>query len=252
VEHGRAQFRRRYEGVFRRCRSCGFMFVEQPSWLQEAYAEPINRSDTGYVARNLRCRDRVRMLIELLLRPDGTFLDYGAGYGLFVRLMRDLGYDFRSYDLYCQSWFCRGFEAPTPLTGPFEAVTAFEVFEHVVDPCQVVRTISAVTSCLILGTALLPDPAPTPEAWWYYGLEHGQHVSFYTLRSLESLAGQFGYRCLTDGAGLHILTREAISPNIFSRLASPWRRRWVHRFRRRAPLTQQDHDRVSKEMLSGS
>ena len=84
------------------------MFVPDPIWLGEAYAEPINRSDTGYVWRNLWARDKMRECIEFNLNPDGIFLDYAAGYGLFVRLMRDAGYDFRWSDLYCQNLVCSG------------------------------------------------------------------------------------------------------------------------------------------------
>jgi hypothetical protein len=96
-------------------------------WLAEAYTEPINCSDTGYVWRNIWACDKMRECIEFNLNPEGIFLDYATGYRLFVRLMRDAGYDFRWSDLYCQNLLCRGFEAPEPLTGPFEAVTAFEV-----------------------------------------------------------------------------------------------------------------------------
>jgi len=45
----------------------------------------------------------MRECIESNLNPDGIFLDYAAGYGLFVRLMRDAGYNFRWSDLYCQN-----------------------------------------------------------------------------------------------------------------------------------------------------
>ena len=79
------------------------MFILDPIWLGEAYAEPINRSDTGYVWRNLWARDKMRECIEFNLNPDGIFLDYAAGYGLFVRLMRDAGYNFPWSDLYCQN-----------------------------------------------------------------------------------------------------------------------------------------------------
>jgi len=155
------------------------MFVPDPIWLGEAYAEPINPSDTGYVWRNLWARDKIRECIECNLNADGIFLDYGAGYGLFVRLMRDAGYDFRWSDLHCQNLFVRGFEAPEPLTGPFEAVTAFEVFEHLTNPTEEMKKLSAITSCLIFSTQLVPEPAPKLEDWWYYGLEHGQHIAFY-------------------------------------------------------------------------
>src|SRR4051794_35388750 len=88
LEHDRARVRNRYETVFLRCETCGFVFLNEPTWLEEAYEEPINASDTGYVARNLGCSRMMRIFIERFLNPKGSFLDYAGGYGLFVRLMR--------------------------------------------------------------------------------------------------------------------------------------------------------------------
>src|SRR5678816_1294678 len=89
---GRTTVRSKYEACFLKCQRCGFVFAENPHWLAEAYSEPINLSDTGYISRNLTYKNRVQMFIELFLNPNGKFLDHGAGYGVFVRLMRDMGY----------------------------------------------------------------------------------------------------------------------------------------------------------------
>ena len=247
-EHGRAGIRKRYDALFLRCESCGFIFVDAPNWLDEAYAEPINASDTGYVDRNIGLSRIVRLFIEKYLRADDCFLDYAAGYGLFVRLMRDLGYDFRWYDLYCQNLFSRGFEVPMPLTGPFEAVTAFEVFEHLTDPRNEVAKLSTTTDCLLFSTTLLPEPAPAPDKWWYFGLEHGQHVAFYTRKSLELLGQEFGYSFISDGGGFHVFSRKPIPRNAFSRLRSRWTRFWLPRMRRRVPLTVSDMNSVINQI----
>ena len=253
--------RGKYDALLLRCSNCGFMFVHDPIWLGEAYAEPINRSDVGYVRRNLWARDKMRECIEFNLNPDGIFLDYAGGYGLFVRLMRDAGYDFRWSDLYCQNLFVRGFEAPEPLTGPFEAVTAFEVFEHLTNPTEEMKKLSVITSCLMFSTLLVPEPAPKLEDWWYYGLEHGQHIAFYTRKSLAVLAKQFGYEFATDAQSkpdlqLHVFSRKQISPDFFSEPQPqppiPWWRFWAKQQRkprvRRASLISQDHDLIVKQM----
>jgi hypothetical protein len=226
TEHARMVVLKKYNARLLRCSNCGFMFVENPSWLDEAYAEPINRSDTGYVRRNLWARDRMRVIIESHLNPGGIFLDYAAGYGLFVRLMRDIGYDFRWSDLYCKNLFARGFEVPEPLVGPYEAATAFEVFEHLTNPIEEMQKLSTISSCIIFTTLLLPDPAPQPQDWWYYGLEHGQHIAFYTRRSLELLAARFGFQLATDdseehlGLDLHVFSKKPVPLEFFSRMPS--------------------------------
>jgi hypothetical protein len=247
-----ARVRTKHDAQLLRCSNCGFIFFLDPFWLAEAYAEPINRSDTGYVMRNLWARDKMRQCIESNLDPNGIFLDYAAGYGLFVRMMRDIGYDFRWSDLYCQNLFCRGFEAPNPLSGPFEAVTAFEVFEHLTNPAEEMEKLSAITSCLIFSTTLVPEPAPQPKDWWYYGLEHGQHIAFYTHKSLELLATQFGYQFATDGSDLHVFSRKPITPDFLSHPHTPRWRFWTRlkRISTRASLTQKDHDYIVKVLAS--
>jgi hypothetical protein len=51
------------------------LFLIRFGWAK-AYAEPINRSDTRYVWRNLWACDKMRECIEF--KPDGIFLDYAA------------------------------------------------------------------------------------------------------------------------------------------------------------------------------
>ncbi|HTB85363.1 MAG TPA: class I SAM-dependent methyltransferase [Candidatus Sulfotelmatobacter sp.] len=230
--------------------------MENPHWLAEAYAEPINRSDTGYVWRNLWCRDKVCALIEANeLNAAGTFLDHAAGYGLFVRLMRDNGYDFRWFDPYCQNLFSRGFEAPAPLAGKFEAVTMFEVLEHLPDPKEEVQKMAALTSTIIFTTTLLPNPVPQPADWWYYGLEHGQHIAFYTRKSLEVMAASRGYHLTSNGTDFHVLSKMPIrlempAPNFWERGLARFQLR-ASRTHKRPSLTDSDHKLIVKQTLAG-
>lgn len=47
------------------CNSCGFLQTEEPYWLSEAYKDPINISDTGYVARNISLSKKLTILLFL-------------------------------------------------------------------------------------------------------------------------------------------------------------------------------------------
>ena len=245
--HGRAKVLSKYEASFLRCSHCGFISVENPFWLPEAYAQAINPADTGYLARNLLCRDRVRMVIELCrLNPTGKYLDYAAGYGVLVRLMRDIGYDFRWSDAYCDNLFARHFEETLPLTSRFEAITAFEVLEHLVDPMPVVHEWAQCSSCLIVSTDVVPKSSPIPGEWWYYLLESGQHVSFYARSTLECIADKLGLCLNTDGVNFHVLTKERLPSNVFRRIDSRWWGLWIRRARRRQSLSTSDHALVVK------
>ena len=45
------------------CPNCSFLQTENPYWLEEAYLQPINDSDTGIMYRNLWLRNIASTLI---------------------------------------------------------------------------------------------------------------------------------------------------------------------------------------------
>jgi len=120
----------------------------------------------------------VTILLALFFNKNGKFLDFAGGYGVFVRLMRDIGFDFVLYDKYTQNLFAKGFEYNP--SHKIEAITTFESFEHFAKPMDEIESMLKISKNIIFSTELLPDPIPKPEDWWYYGLEHGQHISFYS------------------------------------------------------------------------
>lgn len=131
----KAKILNKYWVDYFRCDSCGFIFTEEPYWLAEAYSEAINKSDLGLVDRNIRLSYALMPLLKMAFNADGKFVDYGGGYGLLVRIMRDRGFDFYRYDQYCENIFAKGFDiTETEAKGQFEMITAIEVFEHLVDP----------------------------------------------------------------------------------------------------------------------
>ena len=232
----------KYNVKFFRCLRCGFIQTETPYWLGEAYSSPIARSDIGYVGRNVRMARITRALISLAFDRKGKFLDYGGGYGMFVRLMRDAGFDFYRDDRFCENLFAAGFDmsdAQHLLTRPrpFELITAFEVFEHLADPIAEITRMLQLAPGIFFSTFVVPEPAPAIGSWWYYVLEHGQHIAFYTIRSLEALAKTFGLQLYTNGESLHLLTYSKI-PGLFFRLAvtSPFPRLVNLIFRRESLL----------------
>jgi hypothetical protein len=232
-----------------RCPACKFIQTEEPYWLEEAYAQPINDSDVGLVGRNVSFAKITQAIIGALFDPRGKFLDYGAGYGLFVRLMRDAGLDYYYSDKHCTNLFARGFEADGQPEQAYELVTAFEVFEHLVCPREEIAQLLQFSSNILFSTTLVPDDAPELSQWWYYGLDHGQHVALYARESLAALARTLGLNLVSDGRQLHLLTKKRTSGLAF-RLVSRYRTAvWLARLRQRPSLLAADYARITGKPL---
>ena len=207
----------KFEVQYFKCYQCDFLFTEDPNWLKEAYSSAINITDTGILDRNLRFSKTVSVLIYFLFNKDGKFVDYAGGYGIFTRLMRDIGFDFYWQDLHCDNLLTRGFEYKPELYKDIELLTAFEVFEHLVNPMEEIETMLSISKNIVFSTVLLPDQVPKPEDWWYYGFEHGQHISFYSLKTLKYIAAKFNLNFHT-ATGLHILTNKKINLRLFKQI----------------------------------
>jgi len=200
------------------CPACCFVQTEPPYWLNEAYQSPINISDTGVVTRNLLLALKTSLIIQFLFNRKAKFIDYAGGWGIFTRLMRDIGFDFYWFDKYAKNEVARGFEGD--LSAHYELVTVFEGFEHFEDPILEIGKLHQLSDSVLLSTTTLPHPTPKPGDWWYYGLDHGQHIAFYTRETFERIANGFGGSYHTDGKYIHLLTKKKISKGWFRFLTS--------------------------------
>ena len=207
----------KYRIDYFQCRKCGFLQTEEPYWLRGAYESAINLTDTGILARNLEFSRLTSTLLFFLYKKNGRFLDYAGGYGIFTRLMRDIGFDFYWQDPYTPNLVARGFEY-APEAGEVDLVTSFESFEHFVQPIEEAEKMIRISKNILFSTELLPRPTPESSDWWYYGLEHGQHISFYTPESLAAMAHRLGLHFCTNGRNLHLFTEKRVSPLFYKLL----------------------------------
>jgi hypothetical protein len=138
--------------------------------------------------------------------PGKSFVDFGGGHGLFVRIMRDRGFDYYRDDKYCANLFANGFDMADSSSSTFSLATAFEVFEHFALPCDELAKLLQYTDTVLFSTEIISDIPPPPETWWYYGLDHGQHISFYTKKALSCLANKFGLQYVSHGS-IHLFTK---------------------------------------------
>jgi hypothetical protein len=236
----------RHDVRYYRCDVCGFVQTERPYWLDEAYGTALIAADVGVAQRNIELAAVTQAVIQQFFRADHRFLDYGGGYGLFVRLMRDRGFDFRWHDRYAPNLFSRGFEAAADANG-FDLVTAFEVLEHLVDPVPDVEDMLRRGDALLCTTRVLPATNPKPNEWWYYALSGGQHVSLFTLDALRRLAARVGRHLATDGVSIHLFTSREVSEWLFRLVIRRPAISLLNRVRRRQSLMPSDFQTITGE-----
>jgi hypothetical protein len=204
----------KYGVQYFRCKNCQFTQTEDPYWLDEAYNSAITALDLGLAYRNLYLSPIVQSIIGRYLNRSGKFLDFGGGYGLFVRLMRDAGFDYYRQDKYCQNLFAANFDVEDiKKYSGFEAVSAFEVFEHLVDPITGIEEMLKFSRNIIFSTDLAPSGDLSN--WDYLVPEVGQHVSLYSHRSLQVLADKFKLHLCSNGRNVHFLSEKKFNDSWF-------------------------------------
>lgn len=207
----------KYKVDYFKCPNCDFIQTEKPYWLDEAYSSAIADLDIGLVSRNITLSEKIEKIIKNNFNFKGTFLDYAGGYGLFVRLMRDKGFDFYRDDEYCENLFAKYHDlSDLGDNSKFELVTAFEVFEHFNDPMKEIEKIFKYSDSVIFSTELqIGEDMKSIEDWWYFVPETGQHVSFYSYKTFEYIAKKFNLGFYSK-ENLHLLSKRKFNKNPLS------------------------------------
>jgi hypothetical protein len=214
----------RYQVAIFQCPVCDLMQTEDPYWIAEAYSKALTLLDTGAVQRGQLTAGLTLGIARLLgLGRDARCIDYGGGHGLYVRMMRDRGFDFRWTDRYAENLFARGFDGD--LQTPHDLLTTFEVFEHLVDVGTDIATLFEPGHRFALVGTLLHNGYQ--DGWWYFTNRTGQHVAFYSPRTLRYVASRYGYSVLV-GPEYSLFIRDGetvgrVARGVLARLvARPW------------------------------
>lgn len=198
------------------CELCGFRFVEDPHWLEDSFSSRLHKMDVGSVDR---CWLVSQFLLGLLRtsrsRREWRVLDIGGGDGLLVRLLRDAGIHAQFSDPHTVPIYDVG--PVVAVNDHFDLGVMSEVALHFTDPLEMFR--SVLSKCeRALFTAVVP-PDPIPKDWWYLSCSSGQHVAFYTLKTIEKIAQELDCHWCSDGKFFHLLSKEPIPPSLRFRLA---------------------------------
>jgi Methyltransferase domain len=235
---------KKYQVKYYRCEKCGFIQAQEPYWLDEAYSSAIAAQDVGIMQRNLVNRDITAAVLKLLFPKVANGVDIGGGHGVFVRLMRDRGFEFFWSDRYATNDYAKGFECQQGLV--YQFLTAFEVLEHMIDPIAELSEVMSISDNVLVSTCLVPEPAPSISDWWYYAPQTGQHISFYTLQSLHLLASRFGRHVLSVGP-YHLFSKEQKNGFLYRLVTTPRIAKMVNLLLRRKSLIESDLKTLTRQ-----
>jgi len=194
---------------YARCDACGFCYApEFRKWTRDDFARHVyNESyvdiDPDYIGA--RPMAHAKLLRNIFGREAAAVrhLDYGGGRGLLSRLLAETGWSSASYDPFVDT------AVSIETLGQFNFITAFEVFEHVVDPIALMhdlKTLLAPGGMIMLSTGLSDGKIVAGQrlTWWYASPRNG-HISLFSAASLATLARTFGFDLRSSSDSLHYL-----------------------------------------------
>ncbi len=215
-----------------RCPDCGLVAVSSHSEQDELnalYGESYYRSQnsreigyTNYIADEANIRRTARRRLRRLQRHvrTGKLLDVGCATGFFLDEARRAGWSTAGLDVsgyavqYARQQFgldvqCGMLESVALPPESFDLVTMWDVIEHVADPARTIRRAGRLLREDGVITLATPDVDSVParlagSGWVGYKLS-GEHVTFFSKRTLSQMLEDAGFTVLQTGhIGKHV------------------------------------------------
>ena len=195
------------------CSNCFSVQVDNPVWIERAHSKAISNLDTGLVSRCLSASRLTSTLLFLEGKKRTKGIDWGGGTGLLTRLLRDQGFQVRSYDKYAKVEHAEGFEASLEeAEEPSAFITSIECFEHLVSPITAYNDVTLAKEYFIFTTETIDTPPPDPadKSWWYFVPESGQHITFASKKGLDEFRKILGFDYFISFGSLHVMSRSQL------------------------------------------
>ncbi len=190
------------------CEGCSFVFApEFANWTQEEFTDKIYNHkyidvDPDYL--NKRSNSNLILLNSLFgdKKNNIRHLDYGGGNGELSRLLAINHWISKNYDPFSTA------QIKINDLGAFNFITAFEVFEHVPNPSDIMENLKILIEDdgLILFSTLVNDGNIKINErlnWWYASPRNG-HVSLHSYKSLKILGENYDFNFGSLGIGVHV------------------------------------------------
>lgn len=203
------------ESSYYRCSGCGLVYLNPrlswPSMKQLYQEESYYSGDSGFGYETYEedvevyRRTFERRFRELArFKPAGRLLDVGCGTGLSVTVAAELGYEAHGLDAseYATSVACAELgsrirtgtlETAGYPDGHFDAVTMFDLFEHLYDPVDFTERLARITAA----DGIVAIATPDYDSWIRrllgarsVSFKVPEHVCYYDRRTLEGVVGR--------------------------------------------------------------
>ncbi len=203
----------KYDIEYSECVDCHSLQTETPYWLDEAYgSKNLSNLDTGAVQRNLHNLAACYTILRLLNAKN--VIDIGGGDGLLCRMLRDLNINCYVKDKYATPTYAQGF-TEQDFNAP-DLIIGFELLEHYSNPSNDLDDLFFHSpKALLLSTAIYSNEN---KDWWYLAPESGQHVFFYSRKSIEMIAIKYNYAFVISGDFILFVNNASIFTKIAAKL----------------------------------
>jgi len=176
------------------CNNCELIMLDKEFYLtkeEEKQRYQLHENSTENKGYLNYLNNIITNSITPFLKPGNRLLDFGCGpEKTWAEILKKKRYDVSTYDPYFDNnseW----------LNTKFDAITAIEVFEHLISPEKELNSLSKCLNrgnYLIIRTMLHSNDWDNFKKWWYK--DDPTHISFYSRVSIDYICKTWNYELI--------------------------------------------------------